>query len=90
MLVGIAVLVAGIAYWYFFTGGPSATPSITSTLTPTQTQTQLQSLMSALPASFETSIFDDKRFGALIDISTQVTPESAGRPDPFAGLSASR
>ncbi len=85
-LIIVALVVAAGAYWYFFTGS-SVEPTITSDLTESQAQTQFQSLMSALPASFEASIFEDERFNALVDISTAVTPESAGRPDPFAPLS---
>jgi hypothetical protein len=84
-LILIALVVAGGAYWYFFTG-TSEDPTITSSMSETEAQSQFQVLMSALPVSFETSIFEDPRFQGLVDISTSVTPEPSGRPDPFAPL----
>lgn len=85
LLILGALVVAGGAYWYFFTG-TTEEPTITTSAIDNQAQTQFQLLVNSLPLSFESSIFEDKRFKSLIDISTEVTPESTGRTDPFAPL----
>lgn len=85
VLIMVTLLVAMGAYWFFFTGTgnqPSVTPT---TVVKNQAQTQFQALVSALqPISFDTNIFSDPRFVLLVDLATPITPESAGRPDPFA------
>lgn len=86
-LILVALLVAAGGYWYFFTGSEEQ-PTIVSGIEENQAQTQFQILMSALPLSFEASIFEDPRFQSLINISTPVTSEPSGRPDPFAALSS--
>jgi len=41
------------------------------------------------PISFNTGIFTDPHFTALVDIATAVAPETFGRQDPLAPTSAS-
>lgn len=90
LLIIVTLLVGGIAYWYFFTGTGNQ-PPLTATGAPTnQAQMQFETLVGELqPVSFDTSIFSDARFNALTDIATPVAPESLGRLDPLAPLSAS-
>ena len=85
-----AVVVAGAAYWYFFTGtGGNALPLSTTAAGGNQAQIQFDTLVSELnPVSFTPTIFTDPRFNALVDLATPITPESSGRIDPFAPLSA--
>ena len=46
---------------------------------------QFQTLVGELqPITFDTAVFSDPRFNALVDISTPVTPQPPGRLDPFA------
>ncbi len=81
IIAGIAVL--GGLYWYFFSGTPQ--PSLTATAPASADQAAFQSLVGQLaPISFDTSIFSDPKFAALTDLATPVTPEPAGRIDPFA------
>ena len=50
-------------------------------------QTKFQTLVGELtPISFNTSIFSDAHFTALVDIATPVAPETIGRLDPFAAI----
>lgn len=88
IIVG-TLIVAALAYWYFFTGTGNQPPL--STDVPTnQAQMQFETLVGELqPVSFNTGIFSDTRFNALVDITTPVAPESIGRLDPLAPISAS-
>ncbi len=89
LLIVTTLIIAAGAYWYFFTGTGNE-PSLTTAIAGNQAQTQFQTLVSILqPISFDTSIFSDPRFMALIDIATPIALEPAGRPDPFATLGAS-
>lgn len=87
LIVVATLIVAAGAYWYFFTGTGNQPPITTSVVT-NQAQLHFQTLTDELkPISFNTSIFSDPRFTVLVDITTQVTPESTGRLDPFAPIS---
>ncbi len=82
-----ALFVAGIAYWFFFTGTGNE-PSLSTDISTNQAQMQFETLVGELqPISFNTNIFSDARFNALVDITTSISPESFGRLDPFAPLS---
>ncbi len=83
IILGALVVAAG-AYWFFFTGTGNQSP-LTVTATSTPAQTQFQTLASELePITFDTSIFTDPRFTALVDITVPIAPEPTGRTDPFA------
>ena len=87
ILIGtVTLILAGVAYWYFFTGTGNQPPLSQST-SASQAQTQFQTLVSELePISFDTSIFSDPKFTALVDLTTPVAPENVGRLDPFATI----
>lgn len=86
LLIVATLIVAAGAYWYFFTGTGNQ-PPLTTTIVENQAQTQFQVLVGQLqPISFDTKIFSDPRFTALVDLTTPITPESAGRLDPFASI----
>ncbi|MBU6490653.1 hypothetical protein KGQ25_00600 [Patescibacteria group bacterium] len=81
------LVIAGGAYWYFFTGTGNQ-PPLTTSATTNESQMHFQTLVNELqPISFDTSIFSDARFNALVDLTTQVSPEPSGRLDPFAPIS---
>jgi hypothetical protein len=85
ILIVAALIVAAGAYWYFFTGTGTNAPLTASTATDNVSQAQFQTLVSELqPITFDTSIFSDPRFMALVDLTTPITPEQTGRTDPFA------
>jgi hypothetical protein len=83
-LIILSLIIAAGAYWYFFAGtGNQATLTQSSLGGTAQNEfpipvSELQSL------SFDTSIFSDPKFTALVDITTAVQPEPVGRADPFA------
>lgn len=88
-IVIVTLLVAMLAYWFFFTGTGNEAPLSVTDAPTNQAQLQFESLVGELqPVSFNTKIFADARFNALVDISTPVAPESIGRLDPLAPLSA--
>lgn len=86
LLIVATLIVAAGAYWYFFTGTGNE-PPLATTEPSSQAQVQFETLVSQLqPISFNTGIFSDARFNALVDIATPVAPESAGRLDPLAPI----
>ena len=85
LIIAILVIAAGI-YWYFFTGTGNQ-PPLTVVESGDSVQTRFQVLTGELgPISFDTSIFSDPRFNALVDLTTPIFPEASGRPDPFAPI----
>jgi hypothetical protein len=77
------VLVAG-AYWYFTSQSGNQAP-LTTSASNNAAQAQFQTLVAELqPITFPTTIFSDPRFTSLVNISVPITPEPAGRIDPFA------
>ncbi len=87
LLIIVTLVVAAVAYWYFFTDTGNK-PPLTASAAKNLSQTQFQTLVNELSISFNTGIFSDARFNALVDITTQISPESAGRLDPFASVSS--
>lgn len=89
LLLGLAlVIVLGAAYLYFFSAAPQA-PLISTTPAAPSEQQFLDVAAELQPISFNTAIFSDPRFAALVDLTVPVTPETQGRPDPFAPISGS-
>jgi len=80
----IILIIAGAGiYWYFFTG--TEQPPLSTGGLENQAKTEFQTLVGELtPISFDSSIFSDSRFNALVDLSTPIAQESSGRLDPFA------
>lgn len=86
LIVGaVFVVVLGVAYLYFFTGGEEAPLSATVSASPAEAQF-LQLVGQLDPISFDTAILSDQRFVGMADLATPVTPETSGRIDPFAPL----
>ncbi len=88
IVVVITLLLVAGGYWYYSTGTTGNQAPLTST-TPSGSaaEVQFQALVSQLqPITFNTAIFSDPRFAALVDISTVVTSEPSGRIDPFAPI----
>jgi hypothetical protein len=80
------VILLAIIYFFFFSS-PSS-PDLTSSGVPASpTELFFANLQSELtPISFDTALFDDPRFNALVDIRTAITDETKGRQDPFAPI----
>lgn len=86
LLIVATLVVAGGAYWYFFTGTGNESP-LTAVTTENLAQTQFQIPASELRSiSFDTKILSDPHFKALVDLATPVMAESPGRSDPFASI----
>lgn len=86
ILIIATLIVAAGAYWYFFTGTGNE-PPLTVISTENPAQVRFQTLMSQLrPIAFDTGIFDNSSFMALVDLATPITPETIGRLDPFASV----
>ncbi len=82
--VGI-VIIAAAGYLLFLK--PQDTSAVTAAGPTSPDETTFQNLTAQLePLGFDTSVLDDPRFKALVDIHTAILPEAAGRPDPFAAL----
>lgn len=83
-LIVLAILIVLGGYWYFSAQSGNQLP-LTTDATVNEAQAHFQALVSELqPISFDTKIFSDVRFNALVDLATPVTPEPTGRIDPFA------
>lgn len=85
LIILILVIAAG-AYWYFFTDTGNDAPIVASEYSNAD-ETRFRDVIVKLPTAFDGKIFSDARFAALVDIATQISPEVAGRVDPFAGIS---
>ena len=87
-LVVLALIIAGLA-WYFFSGTP-ATSILTTQSADNPSNVADKDLVATLLAlrtvSLSGTILSDPSFRGLNDFSTQIVPEDAGRPDPFAPL----
>ncbi len=88
ILIAIATLILlGGGYWFFSSAGTGNEPPLTAGAAVNSAQMKFQTLVNELqPISFDTSIFSNPRFNSLVDIATPVTPEPAGRLDPFAPI----
>jgi len=84
ILIIATIVVALGAYWYFFTGTGNE-PPLETLSTENEVQIRFKTLASLLqPITFNTGIFSEPRFMALVDLATPITPETVGRLDPFA------
>ena len=81
----VTLLIAALGYWYFSSAASGNQPPLSAGAEANPAQATFETLVSELqPITFDTAVFSDPRFNALVDISTSVTPEPSGRPDPFA------
>lgn len=86
-----ALIVAAGAYWYFFAGASTEPSVMTTSVVLNPAQAQFQTLVAELqPITFSPGIFEDARFMALRDLTTPISPENMGRPDPFAPVAGLR
>lgn len=87
LLIGIGViLLAVVVYLVFFNNSTSA--DLTTTTSPSSAaELYFVNLAGELGTiSFNTKVFSDPRFSALVDIKTEIVPEVSGRSDPFAPI----
>lgn len=87
ILTTVVALGAMFGYWYFVSGNETE-PTLRASAPTNQAQMQFEKLIGELrPISFDTDIFSDPRFNALVDLTTPIAPESFGRLDPLAPFS---
>lgn len=87
ILIVATLVVAAGAYWYFFTDTGNQPPISADTAVESGAQLQFKALASQLQSiTFDTGIFGDPRFKALVDITTPVASETLGRSDPLAPI----
>ena len=87
LIIAVIIFAAGL-YWYFSTSTGNQL-ALTATTPNGESQSQFQSLFGKLTTiSFNTSIFSDSRFNALVDLTTPVATEPTGRLDPFASITS--
>jgi len=87
LLIILTLVLFAAAYWYFFTGTTGNEPPLTASVEENQAATQFKMLVTELSTiTFNTDIAKDPRFNALVDFTTPISPESAGRLDPLAPI----
>jgi hypothetical protein len=90
VLVILAIVLLGAGGYLFLNGGAPSATALSGGLAPEDPgQAAFIQLASQLgPITLDASVLDDPRFTNLVDLGTQIVPESAGRPDPFAPIGA--
>lgn len=87
----ILVVIAGVAIaggvWYGLSpsSAPAASPLTSEEVGPGQEVVETLRRLDAV--KLDGTLFTEPAFSALKDFSTQIIPESVGRPNPFAPLS---
>jgi hypothetical protein len=85
IISAVATLIVVVGGYLFFL--KPATSAVVSVSPSSPEEAAFIDLASQIdPLTFDTSIFSDPRFVALMDIHVAVFPEPAGRRDPFAPL----
>jgi hypothetical protein len=84
----VTIVVAGGGYYWYSSTQTGNQPPLSVGVAQNEAQSQFKVLVSELQAvTFDTTIFSDPNFMALVDLATPVTPEAPGRTDPFAAIS---
>lgn len=87
IIVGVVIVIAFIAYSYFFTAKPASVLTTSEVSGTPPVDQDLISLLAQLKAiTLDDSIFNDPTFMSLQDFSQNLTPEPSGRINPFAPL----
>jgi hypothetical protein len=89
IILTVAILVAGAAWWGL--SGSGTSPSLLSTEGGTSglsaaDQNLVATLLQLRAVKLDGTIFTEPTFRALQDFSTQIVPEPVGRPNPFAPI----
>ena len=88
VLMGLAgVVIAGMVWYSFLRDDDTALLETQDLTQATEVDGEIVSTLLQLRAvSLSGTIFSDPAFQGLKDFSTPITPEPAGRPNPFAPL----
>lgn len=87
-VIGIAILVAG-AIWYGMSQGSVGSTSLISTQSIGNSPDErelVETLLALRAVTLDGTVFNEPAFLSLRDFGTQIVPEPAGRPNPFAPL----
>lgn len=90
LLVVVALVIAG-GVWYGMSSTPAApdlTPTTGSAEIAPVDQGIVQTLLTLRAVKLDGTIFSDATFRKLQDFSTDIQPETVGRTNPFAPISA--
>jgi len=88
LLVIATIIVAGGGYFWYTSTQTGNQPPLSVGAAQSAAQSQFKVLVSELQAvTFDSTIFSNPNFLALVDLATPVTPEAPGRTDPFASIS---
>ncbi len=82
----IVILVLGLVYFYFAGGETPATTLLTGVGSGGVGAIELSLLNQMKSLQIDTSFFKDPAYQSLVDYSVAITPQSVGRPNPFAPL----
>ncbi|MBA3788910.1 hypothetical protein H0X32_00755 [Patescibacteria group bacterium] len=82
----VAVLLGAAYLLLFNNNNTNAAVTVEGGATSAAEVTFLNLSSQLQPISFDTTIFTDPRFMALVDIHTAILPETSGRKDPFAPI----
>jgi hypothetical protein len=89
ILVGIAVLIAGAAWYGLSNSSTSSSGLVTtpiSTVSSPAEQGLIATLLTLRAVKLDGTIFSDPVFMSLKDFSTEIVAEPVGRENPFAPL----
>ena len=87
ILVGVLVVLAFIAYSYFFASPQQQSLTVTAATSTAAVDQDLITLLTTLKSiRLDAAIFSDPAFQSLQDFSQALVPEPVGRTNPFAPL----
>ena len=83
------VIVLGLIWYFFFSGSTPATDDLLSSTPAASEGDQLLTALNQIKSlTLNADIFSNPSFENLTDSSVTLTPETPGRPNPFAPLPA--
>lgn len=85
LILGL-LLIGAAVYLLFLRPNTDATVTVSTGPTSAVEQTFLNLTAQINPVGFDTTLFANPHFNALVDLKTAIIPETSGRIDPFAPL----
>jgi len=86
-LASVIIVVAGGLYYFFFYAPNPSDTALSPTAPASAAEVSFIALVGKLePITFDLTLLSDPRFMSLVDIRTEVLPETQGRTDLFGPL----